>query len=78
MDHERVLDEDRVRAVVRRRHLEHLPTGSTQRLGVAVPLLPGPVEVDGYPPEVGDEALGEPWARPADERRGAVHDHGEW
>ncbi len=58
--HDGVLDEDRVRAVGRRRHLDRLPALGLQGRDVGLPLALGEVEVDRDAVDVGSEqAVGE-------------------
>ena len=74
-----------VRVVVGRLDLDDLPPVVAQCVDIGLPLLAGEVEVDGAAVEVGDDALGQARAGPADERdrrhgirAGHEAGHSEW
>ena len=75
---DRVLDEHRVGVLVGGLDLHDPPPVAAQRVGVRLPLLAGEVEVERASVDVGDEAVGQPRARPADECDRDVHGHSEW
>ena len=68
MDHHRVLDEDRVRAVVRRLDLDRLPAVGLEGSDVVDPLRQRELVVHGPAVEMGQQPLGEPAAGTTDER----------
>ena len=71
-DHNGVLDEDRIRAVIGGGRLPDRPAAGRQRVGIGRVLGPGQFHIHRRAADVGDDALGQPAAGPADQAR-AVH-----
>lgn len=70
VDDDRVLDEDGVRTVLGRLHLDGLPARGTQARGIRLPLGQRDVEVDGLLLDMGDETVGQTRAGTTDEGAG--------
>ena len=70
-EHDGVLDEHRVRAVVGGWDLEEVPPGRLERTDVLEPLAFGELLVDRHPLDVGDQPVCQPGTGPADE--GGAH-----
>ena len=71
-DHDGVLDKDRVRAVISGGRLLDHPAAGSQRVGIGRVLRPSQGHIDRGAADVGDDAFGQPAARPTDQTR-TVH-----
>ena len=68
-----ILDEDGVRAVVGRGHLQACPAREAQGCDIRIPLRPGQIEIDRGAVEVGDDALGQARTGRPDKGESAIH-----